>query len=107
MAENNGVDVLSEKEEYINLVKSYVENILCWRNICAVDANYAISNRWIIERLELKHEQGKNIIIIGGNREERDFMEIVSWGLEFFRKERVFWARDITHIRALECFLKF
>ena|SRR3989338_1862449 len=92
--------VLSGKEEYVNGVKKYLEK-LCLSNICVVEANHAIGNPGIIERLEWEHRKGKNIIIVGGCRRVRDFMEIVSWAPEYFRKERVFWTENIRYIKTL------
>ena len=102
---SNNIVVLSGKEEYRNGVKSYLENSLCLENICVVEANHAIGNPGIIERLEWEHRQGKNIIIVGGNREGIDFLEIISWALKFFRKERVFWAKDLRCIKNLKSFI--
>src|SRR3989338_5428823 len=101
----NGIVVLSGKEEYVNEVKKYLENSLCLGNVCIVEANHAIGNPGIIERLEEEHRQNKNIIIVGGYRKERDFYEITSWALDFFRKERVFWAESLVCIKKLKNFL--
>ena len=95
------VVVLSGKEEYVNGVKSFIENFLHLYNICLVEADHAIGNPGIIERLEWEHRQGKNIIIVGGNRRERDFLEITSWAMKFFRKKRVFWAENLMSIKEL------
>ena len=96
------VVVLSGKEEYRDGVKYFVENFLHLDNISLVEANHMIGNPGIIERLEWEHRQGKNIIIVGGNRRERDFMEIISWASDFFRKERVFWAENLMCIKKLK-----
>lgn len=101
----DNVIVLSEKEQYRGGVKSFIENSLCLDNICLIEANHAIGNPGIIERLEWEHEQGRNIVIVGGNRRERDFMEITSWASDFFRKERVFWAENLMCIKNLKSFL--
>ena len=101
---SNGIVVLSGKEEYVNGVKKYLEK-LCLSNICVVEANHAIGNPGIIERLELECEQKKNIIIVGGSRKERDFLEIVSWSSEFLNKGRVFWAEDLRCIKNLKSFI--
>ena len=101
---SNGIVVLSGKEEYVNGVKEYLEK-LCLSNICVVEANHAIGNPGIIERLELECEQKKNIIIVGGSRRERDFLEIVSWSSEFLNKGRVFWAEDLRCIKNLKSFI--
>ena len=101
---SNGIVVLSGKEEYVNGVKKYLENSLCLDNVCIVEANHAIGNPGIIERLEWEHRQGKNIIIVGGNR-GRDFLEIVSWSSEFLNKGRVFWAKDLRCIKNLKSFI--
>lgn len=98
------VVVFSEKEEYRNGVKKFIENFLCLDNVCVIEANHAIANPGIIERLEWEHQQGKNIVIVGGYRRERDFMEIVSSAQEFFRKERVFWAENIMRLKNLKQF---
>jgi len=97
--------VLSGKEEYQNGVKFFIENSLCLDNVCIVEANHAIGNPGIIERLEWEHRQGKNIIIVGGYRKEKDFLEITSWALKFFRKGRVFWAEDLRCIKNLKSFI--
>ena len=101
---SNGIVVLSGKEEYVNGVKKYLEK-LCLSNICVVEANHAIGNPGIIERLELECEQKKNIIIVGGSRRERDFLEIISWSSEFLNKGRVFWAEDLRCIKNLKSFI--
>lgn len=101
----NKVVVLSEKEEYRDWVKNFIENSLCLDNVCVIEANHAISNPGITERLEWEHQQGKNIIIVGGNRKERDFMEITSLASSFFRKERVFWAENLMCLKNLKSFL--
>ena len=93
--------VLSGKEEYRNGVKSYLEK-LCLSNMCVIEANHAIGNPGIIERLEEEHRQNKNIIIVGGYRRERDFLEITSLALDFFRKERVFWVERLVCIKNLK-----
>ena len=98
----NGIVVLSGKEEYVNEVKKYLENSLCLGNVCIVEANHAIGNPGIIERLEEEHRQNKNIIIVGGYRRERDFLEITSLALDFFRKERVFWVESLVCIKNLK-----
>ena len=102
---SNNIVVLSGKEEYRNGVKSFIENSLCLDNVCIVEANHAIGNPGIIERLELECEQKKNIIIVGGSRKERDFLEIVSWSSEFLNKGRVFWAKDLRCIKNLKSFI--
>ena len=102
--EKGKVVVLSGKEEYRDGVKNFIEKKLCLDNICVVEANHMIGNPGIIERLEWEHRQGKNIIIVGGNRRERDFMEITSLALEFFRKERVFWTESLMRIKKLKGF---
>lgn len=99
------VVVFSEKEEYRGVVKNFIENSLCLDNICVIEADHAIANPGIIERLEWEHQQRKNIVIIGGYRRERDFMEITSWASDFFRKERVFWAENIMCLKNLKKFL--
>ena len=99
--EKDNVVVLSGKEEYRDGVKSFIENFLGLNDICLIEADHAIANPGIIERLEWEHRQGKNIIIVGGSRAERDFMEITSWAMDFFRKERIFWARNLTCIKEL------
>lgn len=101
----DNVVVLSGKEEYRDGVKDFIENFLCLDNICVVEADHAISNSGILERIEWEHEEGKNIIIVGGNRKEKDFMEIISYTTEFFIKERFFWARSLMHIKELKLFL--
>jgi hypothetical protein len=98
---NNNVVVLSGKEEYRDAVKSFIENSLCLDNICLVEADHALGNPGIIER---EHGEGKNIIIVGGNRREIDFLEITSLSSNFFRQERVFWAEDLPQLKNLKCF---
>ena len=102
--EKDNVVVLSGKKEYRNGVKDFIENFLCLDNICLVEANHAIGNPGIIERLEWEHQQGKNIIIVGGNRRERDFLEIISLASDFFRHERVFWAKNLMCLKNLKKF---
>ena len=101
----DNVVVLSEKEEYRKGVKDFIENFLHLDNICLVEANHALNNPGVIERLEWEHEQGRNVIIIGGYRRERDFMEITSWASDFFRKKRVFWAENLICLKNLKKFL--
>ena len=94
--------VLSGKEKYREGAKKFIKNFLGLNNICVVEADYAISNPGIIERLEWEHRQGKNIIVVGGNRKERDFTEIISQASDFFRKERVFWSKNLLSIKELK-----
>jgi|SRR3989344_1934697 len=103
---SNNIVVLSGKEEYRNEVKSYLENFLCLDNICLIEADHALANPGIIERLEEEHRQGKTVVVVGGYRRERGFLEIISWASDFFRKERVFWAENIRDIKNLKSKLK-
>ena len=72
------VVVLSGKEEYRDGVKDFIENFLCLGNICLVKADHAIANPGIVEKLEQEHRKGKNIIIVGGSRAEKDFLESIN-----------------------------
>ena len=98
------VVVLSGKEEYRDGVKNFIEKILHLDNICLIEADHALNNPGIIERLEWEHQQGKNVIVIGGYRREMDFMEITSFAQDFFRKERVFWAENLMRLKNLKKF---
>ena len=61
-----------------------------------------LHDRVVVERLEEEHQQGKTVVVVGGYRKERGFLEIVSWAPEYFRKERVFWSENIICIKCIK-----